>query len=103
MTHIGALNEENHVFSDIGGVVGNALEVASDKHQVDAAAYDCRVRLHIAHKLVVNRIPHLINCVVRLENTAGETGIPLDEGVETVAKHRLHKIGHLWQIDQGFD
>jgi hypothetical protein len=31
VAHVGALHPENHVFGDVGGVIGNALEIAGDE------------------------------------------------------------------------
>jgi hypothetical protein len=40
MAYIGALHPEDHVFSDVGGVVGHSFQISGDDQSVEGFATD---------------------------------------------------------------
>ncbi len=59
------LDEEDHVFSNVRGVVGNALEVARDKNEINALPYHGGVLLHVSDQRAVNAVSQFVHGIVR--------------------------------------
>ena len=55
MPHVHTLHEEQNVLGDVGGVVGDALQIARHRKQRQSFLNIVRVLLHVTHQLVIAR------------------------------------------------
>ncbi len=57
MTHVNALHQEDHVFRNVGGVIGNALQISGNEHQIDRGGDGAGLSLHVFDQLSVDQVP----------------------------------------------
>ncbi len=84
----------NDVFRDVGGVVGDALQVFGDhdvaEFRVGLLAVGFHQADHVLHDLVIESIDD----IVALEDVTGEILIAKISCLDRVAKRRQHGVGH---------
>ena len=64
MPHVDAFHQEQDIFRDVGGVVGDALQIVGDKHQVDGPRDGGALFLHEGDQLLVNGVAQAVHLVV---------------------------------------
>jgi hypothetical protein len=65
---------EEHVFGNVRGVVGNALQIPDHGKQIQRLADLLRIGLHEADELVITGGAHVVHRIVRGENAARQIG-----------------------------
>ena len=64
VSHVDAFYLEQHVFGDVGGVVGNSLQVPRDRQQTNCLRYALRLT-HETDQLLERRAPQGVHGIVR--------------------------------------
>src|SRR6185437_8443578 len=100
---VDAFHQEQHVFGDVGGVIGDALQVADHYHQIKSLLNVAGVLLHETSELVVAGGAQAIDGVIGSEHAAGEIGIAVDKSIERLAHHGLHQTRNVGNVDHGRD
>jgi len=79
---VSTLNPEDYIFSDVGGVVSNALQIAGDQKGIEGLPHCFRTLIHGLHELDESIILHAVNHVVHFEHGLCQLSFALDEGFE---------------------
>src|ERR1043165_7712680 len=103
VAHVFAAGPEDDVFGDVGGVVGDALEVARNDDRVDAHARRLWVGLDQASQHELRFAVHAVDVVIHDAYLFGELRIGANERVQRAANHPGRQFGHLRQIDRQVD
>src|ERR1019366_5063668 len=103
MPDVDPLHQKQYVFGDVGGVVGDPLQIADDHHQVESLLDVAGVFLHEAGKFVVAGGAQAVDGVVGGEHAAGQVRVAMDESIERLPHHGLHQAGDVRNIDHGRD
>ena len=67
---VDAIDEKQHVLGDIGGVVGDALEIVGYEHQVDGGGNGGGIRLHELGQLLVDGVFQIVHRIVGSQDAA---------------------------------
>ena len=68
---VGTLHPEDDVFSDIGRVVGDALQIACDKQRIECLTHNIRALIHRLDELDEGIIAHAVDDVVHFKHGLG--------------------------------
>ena len=68
MTDHSAFDDEYRFFGDVRGVIGDALEAATDLHEPQRAFDGCGVGHHVGHQDAEDRVAHRIGAVFPRED-----------------------------------
>ena len=98
-----ALEHENGVFCDIGGEVGDALEVFGDPEDIDAAADDGRMFRHKGDEFPQNLIAQVVDDAVAAADLKGKLRVFVDKRLNHIGKHAPRQFIHARNIDEGFN
>src|SRR5215471_16899281 len=79
VAHIRTLHPEDDILGDVGGVVGNAFQVASDEQGVQCLTNDFGAIIHGLDELNEGVVPHAIDDVVHFKDGLGEFNLAFDE------------------------
>src|SRR5438105_2345940 len=93
-----ALHEVHDVFGNVGGVVGDALQVAGGGEQRQAGLYVVRRLAHRVEQLGDDLHVVPVYLVIEATDAAGLAGVEVDEGVQTLADHRRCQVRHALQF-----
>src|SRR5882672_11739425 len=80
-----AADPENDVFGDVGGVVGDAFEMARGQDELEAGAHERGLLGHALKKMLENAVAVLIDHVVAFENLRGHFDVAKNESTEAPA------------------
>ena len=69
--NVNAFDQEENVFGDVGGVVGDAFQIANDGEQIESLIDLAGVALHKADQLVIAGGAHIVDGVIRSKDAAG--------------------------------
>src|SRR5947209_8576625 len=94
MTHIQPTHPENDVFSDVGGVVSDALEMPGGEDELQARADEGGLPGHASKQIFEDAVSVLVDDVVTLEDLGSHFDIAENERAEALADHRAHGYGH---------
>ena len=94
MADVGAEDPEDYVFGDVGGVVGDALEIAGDEKGVERLLRALRLFVHAADEDDEGFVAHAVDDVIHFEHGLGEFGFAFDKGFEGAANHGTDGGGH---------
>src|SRR5215831_19097566 len=75
--------KEYHIFRNIGGMVGDSLQVARHKNEVDRCRNRDRVMLHELDELSVDFVTQRVHLVVGRDEALRQLRIDLDECIQT--------------------
>jgi len=89
MADVDTTYQEDDVLGDIGGVIGDALEVPRHEHEVDSSRDDRRILLHDLQQLGIDFIPQGVHFIISGEHLGGQFGVTLHEGIQTSVQHVL--------------
>ena len=70
MADVDALHQEENILGDISGVIGDALQIMSDEHQVHSAWNGGSLFLHEGDQLLIDSITQAINFIVGKQDVA---------------------------------
>ena len=70
VTDIGSLHPEDYVFRDVGGVVGDAFEVARDEQCIESLAHGFRTLVHRLDQLKESNVPQEVDDTLSISRTA---------------------------------
>ena len=90
-----AFDQEDHVLPDVGGQVGDPLQVAADEEELHAGADGVRIFHHVGQQDAEHRAVQRIDLVVAEADLAAGRGVAPDEGLERVGQHLARQPGHL--------
>src|SRR5690349_16901975 len=79
MPHIRAAHPEDDILGDVGGVIGNPLQVARDGESVEGLHGRLRFRAHALCECRKSLPVYTINLIVAFEHMLCQIGIRLDE------------------------
>src|ERR1700691_1060662 len=96
---VGALHPEDYVFGDVGGVVGDALQVAGHEQSVECLPHDFGTLIHGLDQLDEGIVFHAVDHVIHFEDSLREFDLALDEGFESAANHGADGCAHAGDID----
>src|SRR4029077_10289633 len=100
VANVGALHPEDYVFGDVGGVVGDALQVAGDEQGVESLPHDVGTLVHRLHQLNESIVLHAIDDVIHFEDRLGQFGFAFDECFQGSANHGADGSAHARDIDR---
>ena len=101
MPDVHALNKEEDIFGNIGGVIGDSLQIVSDENEIEGRAYRVFSPIRFLQKLPVDGVFKLIDFVIGNEYCPGHLFVALHERIETPAHHGLNQLRHSWYVDGG--
>src|ERR1700689_2669648 len=99
MPDVDPFHQEQHVFGDVGGVVGNALQVTDHHHQVESLLNVAGILLHEAGELVVAGGAQAVDGVVGGEHAARKVRVAMHESIQRLPHHGLHQTRNVRDID----
>ena len=76
---VGALHPEDDVFGDVGGVVGDSLQVAGHEQRIERLAHDFRAIVHGLDELNEGIVAHAVDHVVHFEDGLRQFGFAFNE------------------------
>jgi hypothetical protein len=97
---IGALHPEDHVFGNVGSVIGDALEITRHEQCVESLSHKFRTLVHTFDELNEGIVAHAVNHVIHFEDSLGKFHFAFDEGFEGAPNHRAHGCTHATDIDR---
>src|SRR5690606_38075140 len=101
MTNDVALHHENHVLRDIGGEVGDPLQITRGGEQLDGPLDGTRIPLHQALQLAVHAPVDVVDGVVHADHLARHLDVELYQRIECVAHHGADHFGqHVDEVGQ---
>ena len=77
VAHVLRLHQEDHVLGDVGGVVGDALQVAADQDQRQRPLDRAGVRHHVGEQHAEDLVLELVHLVVAPQHVARQRGVRL--------------------------
>ena len=98
-----AFHEVYHHFSDVRGVVCDALDVLGNIGDAHGAGDGLGVLEHEEEQLIEYLVVQIVHEVIVLAHAEGEVRVPGHEGVEAVFEHALGGIGHARDVDIGLE
>ena len=98
-----SFNIIDHILTDIGGMIGNPLQVPGNEEKVNCPRDIGCILHHIGQKFSENLIVEFVHLIIPAADGYGLLVIPADEGVNGIADHFLCDGGHLGNIDQRFE
>jgi hypothetical protein len=78
---VGALHPEDDIFGDVGGVVGNTLEIAGYEQRIEGLPHYFGTLVHGLHELDEGIVLHPIDDVIHFEDGLSEFRLAFDEGL----------------------
>src|ERR1700733_5599701 len=87
MPHKLGLSDEDYVFGDIRGVIGKALDVAQEGHQVRGWLDHYRIGFHRVYEIVEDLTIEFIDNIFFLENGARLIAVAVNECVQDGCEH----------------
>src|SRR5258708_12693757 len=98
VAHVGALHPEDNVLGDVGGVVGNALQIARYEERVEGLPHDFGTLVHRLDELDEGIILHAIDDVIHFEDGLGQFGFAFDERFQGSTHHGADGGAHAADI-----
>ena len=102
MADVLGFGEEDDLFGDVAGVVGDALDAFRNKHELEGARDVGGVLDHEAAELAVELLVEAIDLGVALDESEGFFGLAAEETIKGVAEHGQRDLGHAGEVDVGF-
>src|ERR1700730_13265040 len=99
MAYVEAAHPENDVLRDVGGMVGDALEVSRGENELHARTDQCCLLGHGGEQILEDAIAVLVHHVVAFEDLRGHFDIAKDERAEALADHRANGDRTLREVD----
>ena len=99
MADINAFDQEQNVLSNVGGVVGDPLQIMSYKNQIECSTHRVFAAIRLLKQLAIDRVLELVDFVVGEKDGLRHLLVPLHKGIKAAADHGLHKLGHSRDID----
>jgi hypothetical protein len=94
-----ALDDVDHVFGDVGGVVADAFQVFGDEDEFKRGEDDAGIAHHISEEFAENLVAVVIDLIVHSENFLCEVNVAANDCVQGVANHFFGNFAHSRQID----
>ena len=89
VSNVASLDDEDDIFSNIGGVVPDAFQMTRDENQFNTRLNGSRVAEHIRQQLAEDLIFQTVQDIIPLQYRLGRPSIARDEGVQRIAQHFL--------------
>src|SRR5262249_10594425 len=96
---VARLHQEDHVLRDVGGVVGDALQVAADQDGGGGGLDGGGGGHHVGQQDAEGRVLEAVHLGVGGEHLPGQRGVAPHEAVQAVPGHALGDLGHAGQVD----
>src|SRR5579862_1122253 len=87
MADVDTFYQKQSVLGNVGGMVGDPLQIVGNEHQVHGGLDRSIFFLHEINQFIGSRVPEAIDLVVGDEDTASQSFVALYQGVETFADH----------------
>jgi hypothetical protein len=98
-----AFHQEDHVFGDVGGEVGHALEVAAHQDQLHGGPDRMGVLRHVGEQDAEGGPVQRVHLIVPPADVAAERRVAAHEGVDRVGEHAARQAAHLDDLGLGRD
>src|ERR1700758_3435583 len=98
VAHVGALYPEDDVFGNVGGVVGDALQIAGYQQRIERLAHNFWPIVHSLDQLDEGIVAHAIDDVIHFENSLREFDLAFDERFQGTAHHGTDRSAHARDI-----
>jgi hypothetical protein len=79
---VDALDEEDYVFDDVGGMVSYAFQTSGDDQVIDGSGDGGGVALHQGQKLLLDCVAGRVHRIIRGEHAMGDFDVALYKSVE---------------------
>src|SRR6266404_2750086 len=96
---IGTLHPEDDVLGDVGGVVGNALQIASHQEGIQSLAYDLGALVHGLDQLNEGIVAHAVDHVVHFEDGLSQLDFAFNERLQCSTNHCAYGSTHAGNVD----
>src|ERR1700675_3294897 len=94
MTDIKPADPEDDVLGNVGGVVGDALEMPGGENELHSRTDERGLLRHALHELVEDAVAVLIDDVVTLKDLTGHFDVTKDYRAEALADHGADRRCH---------
>jgi len=102
VTDIESTHPENDVFGNVGGVVGDAFEMASSQDELQVGGHARDVLGHALEQIFKDTVAILIDNIVAFQDLRGQLRVAKDQCTQAAADHGAHGFGHGGQFFGGF-
>src|SRR5579863_1733879 len=103
VTHIGALHPENHIFGDVGSVIGDPLQIAGDEERVESLADRLWPVVHRLYELDKCIVAHAVDHVIHFEHGLRKLDLAFNERFQGAPNHGAHGASHASDVDWKID
>src|ERR1700690_2112878 len=101
MTNVQAAHPENNVFGNVGGVIGDALQVAGGEDELHAGTNEDDILSHVLQEIFENAVAILVDNIIAFEHLRGHVGIAKDQSAQAAADHGTNRFRHGSQFLRG--
>jgi hypothetical protein len=98
-----ALNDVNHVFGYVRGVIADALEILGYQNQFEGGEDDAGIAHHVREELAEDLVAVVVHGIIHGQNFLCELDVAADYRVERVSYHFFGDFAHAGEIDVRFD
>jgi hypothetical protein len=96
---VSALHPKDDVLRDVGGVVGDALEIARDQQSVEGLPHYFGALVHRLHQLDECVVFHAIDDVIHFEDRLGQFNLAFDERFKRSPNHGADRSTHASNVN----
>src|SRR5579871_4796304 len=100
VAHIRALDPEDDVLGDVGGVVGNTLQISSDQQSIECLAHNVGALIHGLDQLDESVIAHAVDDVIHLKHRLRELDFAFNERFQSATNHSADGSTHAADVDR---
>jgi hypothetical protein len=100
---VGSEDPEDDIFGDVGSVIGDAFEIASNEKGVESLLRGLGFFVHLADKNNEGLVTHAVDDVIHLEDRLREFGLAVNKGFEGAADHGADGCRHAMDVDRHID
>ncbi len=103
MADFEAANPEQDIFGDVGGVVGDAFEMAGGEDVVEIGSGERRIRGHAREQRFENLVTILVHDIIAFEHLGGQIHVLVDKSAETFGNHGADGSDHWLELGRDVD
>src|SRR3990172_11428881 len=96
-------DDVNYVLGDIGGMVGDALQIFGHQDQLEGLKDHGGITHHVAQQLAEDLVAQAVHLVVANQHRTGQLDVAVDQCVEAVADHAFREFAHSREVYVGLD
>src|SRR5579863_2427570 len=97
---VGALHPEDYVFGDVGGVVGDAFQIAGHQQRVQSLTDDFGVVVHGLDQLDESVVAHAVDHAVHFEHGLRQFDFTFNKRFQRAANHGADRGAHAGDVNR---